>query len=484
MSIARRPIRQPRNPAMSSLCRSALRFARPNPLAVCFAAAFACSTTGGAAAPYAPELGPLPPLKAQAVLRARSRPAMRRPAATSVVTHCADSGAGSLRDAMNHAADLDTIDLSQLACSRITLTTGALLADVDNLTLIGPADRHVTIDGGASAMHYNNAIIHGGSGLLTVQDLVVSDAKYQDGAGLGGCIWSNGSIYLHRTIVSGCTVSNTTDSGDASGAGVWANKNVIAIQSVITGNIALSENGAALGAGLYAKGDVNSFYCTVSDNNAQGISSEGGGLFIEGSLGMSNSTVSGNDAQIGGGLFLDGRNQTFTSNIVSSTFSGNNAEEVGGIFTRVGAQFTTDTIAFNTETNAAGAGLYCEGASSIDSTIILANTHQGAESDLAGASGASVSGSHNMLASFTTTLTLPAGFYIPGAPFDLAPLADNGGPTRTHNLPPGSEAIDHGGVEETPYDQRGHAFSREYGNATDIGALEYDSDVIFVNGFN
>ncbi len=469
---------------MPTSCRTAPHAVPLKPLALCFAAAFACASIDIGAAPYAPAAGPLPPAKAAAVLRARNSAATHRPAATTAVTNCADSGSGSLRDTMNHAADFDTIDLSQLSCSRITLTTGALLADVNNLTLRGPADHHLTIDGGAAAQHYDNAIIHGGSGLLTVQDLTISDTKYQDGAGLGGCVWSNGSVYLHRSTLSACTVSNTTASGGASGAGVWAKDNVIAIQSIVTGNIALSSNGSAFGAGLYAKGDVNSFYCTFSGNTAQGITSEGGGLFVEGSLGMSNSTLSDNYAQIGGGLFLDGRNQTFTPNIVSSTISGNRAEEVGGVFSRVGAHFTTDTIAFNTETQPAGAGLYCEGANTINSTIILGNTYQSHESDLAGAQGASVSGSYNLLASFSVALTLPAGFYIPGSATDLAPLADNGGPTRTHNLPPDSRAIDHGGVEQTSYDQRGHPFSREYGNGTDIGALEYDYDAIFINGFN
>ncbi len=57
------------------------------------------------------------------------------PPHTLVVGNCEDSGAGSLRDAVDHAADGDTIDLTQLACSSISLTTGAILVGVEGLTL-------------------------------------------------------------------------------------------------------------------------------------------------------------------------------------------------------------------------------------------------------------------------------------------------------------------------------------------------------------
>ena len=47
-----------------------------------------------------------------------------------VVDNCNDAGAGSLRDAVDNAADGDTIDLTQLACSTISLSTGAILIGI------------------------------------------------------------------------------------------------------------------------------------------------------------------------------------------------------------------------------------------------------------------------------------------------------------------------------------------------------------------
>ena len=54
----------------------------------------------------------------------------------------------------------------------------------------------------------------------------------------------------------------------------------------------------------------------------------------------------------------------------------------------------------------------------------------------------------------------------------LGPLANNGGPTATCALLPGSPAID--AITDNSYpaaDQRG--FSRPFGSAGDIGAVEY-----------
>jgi hypothetical protein len=57
----------------------------------------------------------------------------------------------------------------------------------------------------------------------------------------------------------------------------------------------------------------------------------------------------------------------------------------------------------------------------------------------------------------------------------LGPLQDNGGPTQTHALLPGSPAIDAGDPNFNPppfYDQRGPDFFRLRNNRIDIGSFE------------
>ncbi|MGH8173532.1 MAG: choice-of-anchor Q domain-containing protein, partial [Rhodanobacteraceae bacterium] len=67
----------------------------------------------------------------------------------------------------------------------------------------------------------------------------------------------------------------------------------------------------------------------------------------------------------------------------------------------------------------------------------------------------------------------------------LFPLANFGGPTLTHALRPDSPAINAGnnafGLDN---DQRGATFPRVVGPAADIGAVEFDADVIFADGFD
>ena len=64
----------------------------------------------------------------------------------------------------------------------------------------------------------------------------------------------------------------------------------------------------------------------------------------------------------------------------------------------------------------------------------------------------------------------------------LGPLQDNVGPTRTMALKAGSPAIDKGGATGLARDQRD--VTRIIGGGDDIGAVEFDPDVVFANGFN
>ena len=70
----------------------------------------------------------------------------------------------------------------------------------------------------------------------------------------------------------------------------------------------------------------------------------------------------------------------------------------------------------------------------------------------------------------------------------LRPLADNGGPTRTHALKPGSPALDSGDRSGSNRDQRGYLRGYDQtavanvGDGSDIGALEQD-DTLFRDGF-
>jgi hypothetical protein len=72
----------------------------------------------------------------------------------------------------------------------------------------------------------------------------------------------------------------------------------------------------------------------------------------------------------------------------------------------------------------------------------------------------------------SSAVTVGQADTIKAAPM-LLPLADNGGPTRTHALAAGSPAIDAGNnLAGLVTDQRGSPFVRVAGAAPDIGAFE------------
>ena len=77
----------------------------------------------------------------------------------------------------------------------------------------------------------------------------------------------------------------------------------------------------------------------------------------------------------------------------------------------------------------------------------------------------------------STTPVVDKGGNLFGVDPLLGALADNGGPTKTHALLPGSPAIDAGPNPLTPFpgsdfDQRGDGYARVVAGIVDIGAFE------------
>lgn len=122
--------------------------------------------------------------------------------ATHVVQNCNDSGAGSLRAAVAAAGNSDTIDLSQLACSTITLTTGAISVLQNDLNIIGPGADELAISGNNQSQVFG----HTGSGTLSIDAVTLRDGfKYSNtGDVYGGCVFSVGSVSLSNVEVRDC----------------------------------------------------------------------------------------------------------------------------------------------------------------------------------------------------------------------------------------------------------------------------------------
>lgn len=386
---------------------------------------------------------------------------------------------------------------------------------------------------GNSAGDSGGGIWHRG-GMLTLTDCTIAGNWTRINTPFiseGGGVWSDTGL-----IVTRCTITanragyydNFNANGGGMGGGVFALGPLTITESTITGNVAIQ--GAVFFQGVYGYGGVgggvyhrggaatitssnisnnNAWYqgggvvnyagtlvitdCTISGNCAE---LNGGGVYSTNgnfarsttSLTINRSTINGNTARdIGGGVISRGNNLT----INSSTISGNSGGRGGGI----DSDNSTARISYSTITsNSAkfdGGGISTLGSLTLRHAIIAGNTRGAVpeENDVSGSVTASFS-----LFGVNAGATIINGAGTPtnligtiAAPIDplLAPLADNGGPTKTHALLRGSPAIDAGDPNSNagvglvpPFDQRGAAFARVFdgvgadGPRIDIGAYE------------
>ena len=418
-------------------------------------------------------------------------PAQQRPA--TAVTNCDDAGPGSLRDTIEAAVDGDTIDLSGLTCSRISLSTGAIIFGANSLAIQGPGENELMIDGALSG----GVLYHLGSGTLIVNDLSIGYGfKYRSDNGvMGSCVHTQGNALLSNVRVTTCNTVSTSNY-PALGGAIWAGGAVQLSRSEVTMSEAHAlGNGYASGGGVYALDGLISLYSTLSNNVAlvesTSTPSFGGGVFARGSSLLLGTTVSGNQAwRMGGAAFAD--NNGLSSEIVNSTVSGNSANRIGGVFGRGPLNIYNSTIAFNTShewTDGAGhyfaAGVYITTSGNLNSSIISNNVNTAGPFDTAdstGASGAGWNGGNNNVMNCLLPCPTDTSHEDPG----LHPLADNGGITKTHVPTPGQWDIFGGtNLPGLPWDQRGPGFPRQSpGDWPEIGALQINSDIIFTNGFN
>jgi hypothetical protein len=283
-------------------------------------------------------------------------------------------------------------------------------------------DRVLEIDGGAA---------------VTLTDLTVQNGTDQTGQG-GGDIYlgSGGSLTLDRVIVQ----NGDTTSAGADGGGIRSDGNTLnVLNSTLTGNFAVGNGGAIDNNGALAN-IVNS---TISGNSTIRA---GGGVAVEsGVVYLFNATVANNTAD----AFL------------------HNEGQGGGIAARGGTTYLQNSLIANNQ-----------GSEPFFSSYIHT------PDDCA---GAPISTGYNLLSIYVTldptacAMTPLSGDQVTTT-VNLGPLQNNGGPTPTLALLPGSAAIDAGnpngcdgplGVPLTT-DQRGFSRAANITGITrcDIGAFE------------
>ena len=289
----------------------------------------------------------------------------------------------------------------------------------------------------------------------------------------GGIRSSSATLVIEASVVSG----NLADFGGNGGGIAIVDGSLIVLDSVVSQNRA-GESGGGIFADAGVVTVVNS---EISDNFTQG---SGGGIFADdANVIVDRSTISGNEASTddGGGIETDDGSIT----VSNSTISGNLAGDDGAaIFTSEGDVTITDsTLTLNRASgdgSIAIAPFFSAGQPllTIKNSIVADNR---VDINL-GPNVAPVDISSSLIGNAGNVLdAAPIG--SPDAdgnlvgtntnPIDplLGELADNGGPTKTHELLIGSPAID-AGQTTTIIDQRGELRPNAGGNGPDIGAFE------------
>jgi len=365
-----------------------------------------------------------------------------------------DPGHTTLRDAIT-SANLNpgsTITFASGLSGTITLDGTELPTIIVPTTITGPGASQITVSG-------NNA-----SGIFYVEPTNSGDP----------------------VSISGLTISGGNSSF---GGGISVTYAALTVtDSVISGNNSSSEGGGIAVDG----GSLTVIGSTVSDN----VGDRGSGIYTESSSGTTStirsSTISGNSgAGFGGGVYFDYSSQATLEN---STIYGNSADIGGGVYdygaatANPGLTITASTITHNDASTRGGGIASTDGADYhsnpiLRNTIIFGNTSPlgpDISSDTEPIrAGFSLIGSVDPATPITQT-----GPDIFGQNPQLGPLQNNGGATKTQLPADTSPAINKGSAFGLTTDQRGGPRPLGFpgisnaagGDGSDIGALEVESN--------
>ena len=396
----------------------------------------------------------------------------------------------SLREAIQYANTVsgdDTITFAPGTSGETFLLTEGQLEISENLTLQGLSASETVIDAGGMSRIFDVAQ---SDVSLAIEGVTLSNGQSPTGE-------SGGAIRFDSLQVLSVTDSIVSDSvADTHGGAIYSVRGEIDVRdSLLTGNAA-NESGGAIHA---YRGELTILRSTLSENSA--VTNGGAVLSDKSDFALVSSTLSGNSANSGGAIYTDNNlTGSLTTSIVNSTISGNmSADSGGGILNDGGlVTITGSTITLNTAPLAQGGGIGSRSGEAtrtlIGSSIVSGNDDSdvdvihGDESSFESL-GFNLVGGGNGADAFQSE-----GDQLSATP-GLAPLANNGGTTKTHALLPNSPALDAGSnaplvpdtydldgdgdsTEITPHDGRGANRVIDLdgidniGDGLDIGAVE------------
>jgi len=247
-----------------------------------------------------------------------------------------DSGAGSLRDAINNATSGEIIKFAPSASGTITLTSGSLMVNMIDLTIQGPGSNKLTISGGGNFTDF-----------ILFSVLPPTDPPAPN-------------FVPNKVNISGLTIAN----GNAISNGFGGGGGILSADALTISNSVLENNQAPVDGGL--GGAIFSLCC---GNESLTIDND---LFAGNSVGFAGDTAGG--FQQGGAIFNDGVATISSSTFVNNQALGSNALG-GAIHTTFGSTLTVTGSTF-VNNEAIGSGLVGGGAIFGDPALVTISSSQ------------------------------------------------------------------------------------------------------------
>lgn len=245
-----------------------------------------------------------------------------------VVSTTADSGPGSLRQALDDAKPGDTVTFLLTAPAAITLTSGAV-AIAKNVTLSGPVGGTITISGGNASRVLE--VLSGVTAAISNLTLTQGNAA----SGNGGAVDDLGALTLTNVTINNSTVSDPA--GFGGGVAVETGGSLAISGSTIDGNSAYKAGGVFESAGA---SPVTITGTTLSNNTVTDTYAydDGGALVVNVATTLTNDTVSGNTGSaiaVNAPLTISGG--TYSNNTAKGGYGGalyvfNNMSITGATF--------------------------------------------------------------------------------------------------------------------------------------------------------
>lgn len=381
------------------------------------------------------------------------------------------AGSGGNGGAGSNALGGAIWNAGKLAITNSTFVTNRASAGAGGVGGIGGASYYGAAGSGAAGGSGGSAY---GGAIYSMGELVFVGTTFTTSRTLGGAGGGGGkSGYPVASSVTGVG-GDGSFGGSAEGAAIWSAGFVLGLSSTFDQSEALGGNG---GAG----GGAQTSTATGYRPGAGGFAGPafGGALRNAGTATLINVTIvsnliaGGTGGDRGAGPFDLGKTpgrggdtrggalqNTGDAQLLHCTIAGNLARVGVG-----GRGFYWSQVIFGADGNASGSSL-----STVPFGLTLANTIVSGIASNAACEVWMNDGGHNLCSDNSAALSAP-GSRNNTDPM-LGPLTNNGGPTLTMALRPGSPAINAGdNASCPPTDQRG--VPRPFAGACDIGAFEY-----------